>query len=210
MLRKIAAAGLACLIAAIGASAQLRPEDLPPLSPGDLLFKGADSGTGARIAAGWSQGDKRWGHVGILAADGASVIHADTGENAPQGEPGEVRREPLAEYLGDVTLLGVFTVDLAGEGRAAYLAYAESAVGKPFDRGFSLQSDTALYCSELVWRALSEGAGEDIQPQKSERFGRVYVSISDLSENSLVHEAAVITAGADQGGDRRTTQAEAR
>jgi uncharacterized protein YycO len=210
MLRKIAAAGLACLIAAMGASAQLRPEDLPPLSPGDLLFKGADSGTGARIAAGWSQGDKRWGHVGILAADGASVIHADTGENAPQGEPGEVRQEPLAEYLGDVALLGVFTVDLAGEGRAAYLAYAESAVGKPFDRGFSLQSDTALYCSELVWRALSEGAGEDIQPQKSERFGRVYVSISDLSENSLVHEAAVITAGADQGGDRRTTQAEAR
>lgn len=210
MLRKIAAAGLACLIAAMGASAQLRPEDLPPLSPGDLLFKAADSGTGARIAAGWSQGDKRWGHVGILAADGASVIHADTGENAPQGEPGEVRREPLVEYLGDVTLLGVFTVDLSGEGRAAYLAYAESAVGKPFDRGFSLQSDTALYCSELVWRALSEGAGEDIQPQKSERFGRVYVSISDLSENSLVHEAAVITAGADQGGDRRTTQAEAR
>lgn len=194
----------------MGASAQLRPEDLPPLSPGDLLFKAADSGTGARIAAGWSQGDKRWGHVGILAADGASVIHADTGENAPQGEPGEVRREPLVEYLGDVTLLGVFTVDLSGEGRAAYLAYAESAVGKPFDRGFSLQSDTALYCSELVWRALSEGAGEDIQPQKSERFGRVYVSISDLSENSLVHEAAVITAGADQGGDRRTTQAEAR
>ncbi len=210
MLRKVTAVGLACVIGAMGASAQMRPEDLPPLSPGDLLFKGADSGTGARIASGWSQGDKRWGHVGILAADGASVIHADTGENATQGEPGEVRREPLADYLGDVTLLGVFTVDLGGEHRAAYLAYAESAVGKPFDRGFSLQSDSALYCSELVWRALSEGAGEDIQPQKSERFGRVYVSISDLSENSLVHEAAVITAGTDQGGDRRTTQAEAR
>jgi uncharacterized protein YycO len=210
MFREIAAASLALAFAAAGASAQLKPEDLPPLTPGDLLFKGADSGTGARVAASWSLGDKRWGHVGIVGADGASVIHADTGENAARGEPGEVRREPLADYLSDVTTLGHYTVNLQEERRAAYLAYADSVVGRPFDRGFSLSSDNSLYCSELVWRALSAGAGEDIQPKKSERFGRVYVSISDLSENAFLREAAVITVQADQGGDRQTTRAEAR
>lgn len=210
MLRKIAAAGLALVLAAASASAQLTPDDLPALTPGDLLFKGAGSGNGARIAASWSLGDKRWGHVGIVAADGASVIHADTGETALSGDPGEVRRVPLGVYIADVTVLGHYTVSLTGSQRDAYLSHAEDAVGLPFDRGFSLRSENALYCSELVWRALSAGAGEDVQPQKSERFGRVYVSISDLSENALMREAAVITAVGDQGGDRQTTRAEAR
>jgi len=210
MLRKIAAAGLALVLAAASASAQLTPDDLPALTPGDVLFKGAGSGTGARIAASWSLGDKRWGHVGIVAADGASVIHADTGETALSGDPGEVRRVPLGVYIADVTVLGHYTVSLFGSKRDAYLSHAEDAVGLPFDRGFSLRSENALYCSELVWRALSAGAGEDVQPQKSERFGRVYVSISDLSENALMREAAVITAAGDQGGDRQTTRAEAR
>lgn len=89
-------------------------------------------------------------------------------------------------------------------------ATIEDAVGMPFGRGFSLKSANSLYCSELVWRALSAGAGKDAVPLKSERFGRVYVSISDPSENDLAREAAVITARSDQGGDRQTTRAEAR
>lgn len=210
MLRKIAAASLVLALAAATASAQLRPDDLPPLTPGDLLFKGAGSGTGARIAASWSLGDKRWGHVGIVAADGASVIHADTGENALRGEPGEVRKVPLSVYIADTTTLGHYTIFLTGSRREAYISYAEAAVGLPFDRGFSLTSETSLYCSELVWRALSAGAGEDVVPTKSERYGRVYVSISDLSENALVREAGVVTATAGKGGDKQTTRAEAR
>jgi len=206
MLRQIAASALLGLAAP--AAAQVAPESLSGLKPGDLLFKGAETATGTRIAAGWSLGDKRWGHVGIVVAGaggGLEVIHADTGQ---PGETGEVRRVPLAAFLSDVYTLGLYETGLEGARSGAYLAYAESVVGLPFDRGFSLKSEGSLYCSELVWRALSAGAGTDIQPQKSERFGRVYVSVSDLSENGLIREVGVITAA--QGGDRQTTQAEAR
>ena len=209
MLRKIAASLLATLAAPL-AGAQVAPDAVAEARPGDLLFKGADTGTGTRVAAGWSLGDKRWGHVGIVvagASGGLEVIHADTG--AP-GEVGAVRRVALGDYLADVYALGRYEVNLEDAARGAYLSYAEQAVGLPFDRGFSLQTGDALYCSELIWRALSAGAGADIQPLKSERFGRVYVSVSDLAENPLVHEAAVITAARDEGGDKRTTRAEAR
>ncbi len=200
------------MLAASGnpALAQVAADSLPRLEPGDLIFKGAETGTGTRVAAGWSQGDKRWGHVGIVAADGVSVIHADTGENARSGDPGKVRRVPLSDYISDTTTLGRYTIFLTGSRREAYLSYAEAAVGLPFDRGFSLKTETSLYCSELVWRALSAGAGEDVVPVKSERFGRVYVSVSDLSENALAREAGVITATRGQGGDKQTTRAEAR
>ena len=211
MLRKVTALGAVWLVLAGGlAGAQITPDSLTGLQPGDLLFKGADTATGTRVAAGWSLGDKRWGHVGIVAADGVSVIHADTGENGRSGEPGEVRRVPLSDYISDATTLGHYTIFLTGSRREAYLSYAEAAVGLPFDRGFSLKTETSLYCSELVWRALSAGAGEDVVPVKSERFGRVYVSVSDLSGNALAQEAAVILAPEGQGGDKQTTRAEAR
>ena len=200
MLRKIGLfAAFAFLVAATTAAAQISPASLEGLQAGDILFKGAGTATGTRVAAGWSNSDKRWGHTGIVVADEAgqfSVIHADTGEDRAAGE---VRRVPLADYLSDVSALGHYTVALTGEARAGYLTYAEETVGLPFDRRFSLDSVDRLYCSELVWRALSAGAGEDILPDKSERFGRIYVSVSDLSGHPLLSESAVITSGEQPG-----------
>jgi uncharacterized protein YycO len=200
MLPQIAfAAGLVLAAASLPAAAQIAPAAVNGLKAGDVLFKGAGTATGTRVAAGWSNGDRRWGHTGIVVTDGAghfSVIHADTGEGRAGGD---VRRVPLAEYLSDVSTLGHYTVALTGEARANYLAYAEATVGLPFDRRFSLGSVDRLYCSELVWRALSAGAGKDILPDKSERFGRIYVSVSDLSDNPLLSESAVITSGEQPG-----------
>lgn len=194
MLQQIAIAGVALALVAGAASAEVLPRQAGPLAPGDLLFKGAATGVGTRVAADWSLGDKRWGHIGIVVPgpDGAlEVVHADTG--AP-GEGGEVRQVPLATFLSDVSDLGVYTIDLEGPARRAYLAYAQAAVGKPFDHGFSLADDDALYCSELVWRALSAGLGKDAVPEKSTRLGRIYVSISDISGNAHAHELRTVHA----------------
>jgi hypothetical protein len=164
--------------------------------PGDLLFKGADSGTGATLAARWSFGDTRWGHVGVLAGDAATgwyVIHADTGtsEAARAGQIGSVVSVPLSEFLTDVKQLGHFRVGLAGEDRERYVEAVSASVGLPFDRAYSLDSANALYCTELIWRALSAGLERDAVPKKSERFGRIYIALSDLSLHENVREVSV-------------------
>ncbi|HRI99687.1 MAG TPA: YiiX/YebB-like N1pC/P60 family cysteine hydrolase [Hyphomonas sp.] len=192
MLRKVIPAAVLALLAAPAALAQLEPGALPALESGDLLFKGAETGAGTRIAAGWSLGDKRWGHVGIVADGGQSVIHADTGE---PGEVGAVRKVALVDFLADVETLGVYEIRLTGEAREKYVAFAESAVGLPFDHGFSIRTENSLYCSELVWRAMSAGLGEDAVPEKSARLGRTYVSVSDLSDHPLLRESATVTEG---------------
>ena len=194
MLQQVIAAAAALVLAAAAAGAEILPGEAGPLAPGDLLFKGAGTGNGTRMAADWSTGDKRWGHIGIVVPgpDGTlEVVHADTG--AP-GEPGEVRRVSLATFLSDVKELGVYDVDLGADGRAAYLAYAEGAVGLPFDHGFSLATEDSLYCSELIWRALWAGLGEDPVPEKSKRLGRIYVAVSDISQNAHTHELRTVTA----------------
>lgn len=195
MLREVISA-LCCLLIAAAACAEILPSDLPPVEAGDLLFKSAGTGAGTQIAAIWSQGDKRWGHVGIAVSDpdgSLSVIHADTG--APR-QAGKVVRVSLADYLSDVSELGIYGIELTGPARATYLAYAEGAVGRPFDRAFSLDTDTSLYCTELIWRAMSEALGEDALPVKSERLGTVYISVSDVAGHPLLTEAAVVRAAA--------------
>lgn len=194
MLQQIGlAAALAFLAPPAGiAGADVLPGEAGVLVPGELLFKGAETGGGTRLAADWSLGDRRWGHIGIVVAgpDGAlQVIHADTGG---PGEGGEVRRVSLAKFLSDVKDLGVYDVDLQGAARSAYLAYAEQAVGKPFDHAFSLTSEDRLYCSELIWRALSAGLDEDAVPEKSKRLGRTYVSVSDISGNAHAQELRTV------------------
>uniref|UniRef100_UPI001F460F08 YiiX/YebB-like N1pC/P60 family cysteine hydrolase n=1 Tax=Henriciella aquimarina TaxID=545261 RepID=UPI001F460F08 len=143
-------------------------------------------------------GDKRWGHVGIVVAVApAIVVHADTGTGAPAhpapapGETvGEVRAVPLADFLGDVDHAGVFRLSLSPEARTRMIAWADEAAAThtPFDRGYSLESANNLYCTELVWRALSQGLGHDALPEKSHRLGRTYVALSDLSLHPLAQE----------------------
>ncbi len=186
---------------------ELAAEISVDLEPGDLVFKGASTALWTQLAAGWSVGDKRWGHVGIVIsvppdrASEAIVVHADTGTSgpAPGEEIGEVRAVPLSAYLGDVDQVGLFRLELDDTGTSRMIAYASAvaAAHTPFDRGYSLDSANNLYCTELVWRAMSEALGHDAIPQKSHRMGRTYVALSDISRHPLATEVRVIGRTAD-------------
>lgn len=232
MLLKVAI-GLAALLSAplAWAGPSLETALAPLLEPGDLIFKGAGSGPATELAASWSTGDMRWGHVGIVLAVGNSagcphnspvqkqcssgtiVVHADTGpgpgsrQQAPGEVIGEVRAVTLANFLGEASHAGVFRLKMDEGERAAMVNWAANSARAhtPFDRGYSLGSENSLYCTELVWRAMSAGLGEDALPRKSQRLGRVYVALSDLSGHTLAEEIAEIGGkGKDGAGGEET------
>ncbi|MGB3624875.1 MAG: YiiX/YebB-like N1pC/P60 family cysteine hydrolase [Henriciella sp.] len=176
------------------------------IRPGDLVFKGASTAVWTELAARWSRGDKRWGHVGIVTevpgtcCDPILIVHADTGTGDPGHEAapgeiiGEVRAVPLADFLSDVDQAGLYRLDLDAAQRARLIAYAEEAATAhiPFDRGYSIDSANNLYCTELVWRALSAGLETDAIPQKSQSMGRTYIALSDLSLHELANEILAV------------------
>lgn len=191
----------------------------PSLEPGDLVFKGASTALWTELAAGWSDpADRRWGHVGLVLRvqqhsigipaifqkqDGcaALIVHADTGSGPPglpagPGEDvGKVRAVPLEDFLGDVDHAGVFRLKLSPEQRARMLSRAgnEAERQTPFDRGYNLGSENNLYCTELIWRAMSDGLERDAIPDKSHRMGRTYIALSDLSMHPLAEEVIDLT-----------------
>lgn len=162
----------------------LAAEALELARPGDVVFK-ADGGVWGRLADSFSDDGEGYGHVGIVsaAADGAlRVIHAG---GDPLSREGRVQETPLTDFLGAAKIAALYRPVLAGEALDRALAFAGEAAARsaPFDSDFSLDTEDRLYCTELVWRALSAATGEDAVPRKSERRGKVYVALDDLQQS---------------------------
>lgn len=157
-------------------------------APGDILFKSAAGGFWGNLAGAFSENDGRFGHVGIVARSGAgalTVIHAG---GDPVSREGRVRADPIGHFLEGVSAAALYRPGTAGMDLAPMLVYADAAAarGAPFDRVFSLASEDRLYCTELVWRALSEAALGDAVPHKSVRAGRAYISLEDLQNSPFL------------------------
>lgn len=121
---------------------------------GDLVLR-RGNGLWSDFICGKNPRDGRFSHIGILAGEGADffVVHADC-NSAGQGS---VRKEPLADFLRESRRVGVFR--LRERDGADCARRAEAFLGLPFDWKFDLDDAGAIYCTELIFRAVSGAAG---------------------------------------------------
>ena len=165
-------------------------QSLKDLQPGDLLFKPATTELWTELAAHYSTGDKRWGHVGVVSeveSEAILIIHADMG---PPQTIGVVEQVALNDFLGQADHVGHFRPDLEPHVRNRFIEdlRAKAASGLPFDRGYNLTSANNAYCTELVWRAWMTAEGQDPMPNKSQSLTRPYIALSDLSQHPRIIE----------------------
>jgi uncharacterized protein YycO len=162
---------------------------LPVLEAGDVVFIGVDGAFWARTASEWSTPAHRFGHVGI-AAGADAIVHA-TG--SPTANDARVTIASLADFTVEADRIGVYRPhDSALAQAAAAEARRFAALGLSFDKGFRLESRDSLYCSELIWRALSAGAGRDVTPAKQRFMGRDIITLADLETSALLSEIAFV------------------
>ncbi len=170
--------GLGPTGASMGAPSQLLiPEDL---QTGDLVFR-----TGRDMLARMvlTQGEAaQFSHVGLVDRAGPSVrvIHAIPAE---EGHHGGVVAEPLDAFAAPAMALrvGFYRVAMTASQRSESLAYAKAQLGKPFDSQFAMSSEDAMYCTELVLKAL-RNAGVSLDDVPS-------VEIATLSEPAFPPDA---------------------
>jgi len=179
--RVVGAVVLAALVAA-GARAPARPSiNAALLRPGDLLFRTGDSARTAAVVAAEGGG---WSHVGIVvrsASGGLELIHA-----SPADAPGEfegVRRESLDAFARHAYAIGAYRPQ--SESAAAYAAArAEHYLGRRFDAQLDADSDTELYCTELVAEAF-RGSGLSLDPGRTHYRVPLLGTVSLISPNAL-------------------------
>lgn len=161
--------------------------DQPPLQlPADLVLQTGDvvlrhgNGLWSDFFARLNSRDQRFSHAGVVIyhSDAWYVVHAEA-DNL--GRNGTVRMDEWTAFVRRaqrVALLRVADPDTAARTADAALAMHRAAL--PFDFSFDLSRLDAVYCSELVWRALSHALQHDPLPEKPFLHGRNAVLVESL------------------------------
>ena len=135
-----------------------------------------------------------WTHVGIISveADGVYVYDTNGGLYPVPGLPptstyiGGPQRTPFDQYVSSARVIGIFAPPPeADNSKIAAFAREHFGRGTPFDAYFDNTDDSALYCSELVARALQAAGAAPIRPAPT-RANRSY----DVIRNWLRLRAA--------------------
>jgi hypothetical protein len=128
------------------------------IESGDLLLVRGDSMYSDAVRS--IDGDSRWTHVGMLAADAGVLVFVDASPSVLEDQVdtgGRVQRRPLDDYLREISgcEAAVYRVqtDPAARRAAAVACLRWAARRVPFDGHFDAASADALYCSEMIWRA---------------------------------------------------------
>lgn len=149
-----------------------------PLQTGDIVLLGNDSAWGF-VARRFADADSRWSHVGMVirAGEDASVVHMD---GSPLG--GRIRRESVAAFTAEARYVQVVRPAFDSRQRARVGDWLVDRLRRDaaFDTHFRLDQGSAMYCSEMVWRALGHVAMTPGDASLPRAAGRVYVPVDRL------------------------------
>ena len=155
------------------------------LRSGDLIFRHS-RGTISNMLLHFSRSDARYSHAGILSVEGGQVFvyHALGGEATRHSE---LRREPLETFCRPATVhsFGIYRLDLSREqlSKALSLAKKDWLERIPFDTKYDLQSDSAMYCTEFVYKVVMQASGDKNYITLTKVPGFTYVACDNLYRN---------------------------
>jgi len=171
-----------------------QPLKISGLETGDIILVGTDRVFWAVMASTWSTPKHRFGHAGIVIIGRDHqpyVVHAG---GSPTNGDAPVRSEPLNSFLYPIDRAGIYRLKASIAERQAVAAAAEHFIkeGAVFDRDFTLNDRHRLYCTALVWRAVLEGAHEDIIPVKRNYGGKMIVTLADIERSRELREITYV------------------
>lgn len=178
----LALASCSFLISPTGSTAgRTAPLPLPdlPLQTGDVVLRHG-AGLWSHLFARLNSRDRRFSHAGVVVYHDQDwhVIHAEA-DNL--GRHGTVRMDEWGVFVERAEQLALLrTGDPGAAARTADAALAMYRAALPFDFSFDLSRLDAVYCSELVWRALSHALQRDPLPEKPVLRGRDAVLVENL------------------------------
>ena len=156
------------------------------LQSGDLVFR-KGSGLISDLFTRISSVEQRFSHVGIIVKYREQIMVAHILGTGGTGDQ-EFRIEPLRHFIsGDrARQFGIYRLNISDEVKSKIETYISSIneTNILFDDKFDLSTDSALYCSELIYKCIREATNDDACFTTSEAGSKRYVSFDDLIRNA--------------------------
>ena len=156
------------------------------LKNGDLIFRHA-RGTISNMLVHFSMKDSRYSHAGIISIEEGKiyVYHALGGEAAIHSE---LRKETMENFCrpAGVHSFGIYRLDFNQDQltKSVLLARKYFYQKTPFDTKYDLSTDSALYCTEFVYKVIMQASGNNNYLTLTRVPGLTYVACDDLYLNS--------------------------
>lgn len=149
---------------------------------GDLVFRYGD-GLFSPFFRDFGGKGNPYSHVGVIVLDSGTlnVVHAEAEEWSGRGG---VRTDPLEDFLKGVRVWGLYRLRASPGKREGVARTARRYARRklPFDTAFDCRDSTAVYCSELVMRAVNAGCYSFLIRPRTVRHGRAFVSLNDITD----------------------------
>ncbi len=155
------------------------------LKSGDIVLRrglGADS----YMLAEMNRTDKTYSHCGIVMVEGGYpfVYHSIGGEDNPDER---LRRDSASFFFSPLhnTHAAIVRYSFSGEevSRLGDVVRNYYRIKPRFDLKFDLSTDDVLYCSEFVYKSVSQTLADTAYIHISGLFGHRFVGIDDLFLN---------------------------
>lgn len=134
------------------------------IQSGDLVLRTGTDYASEQVKA-LSKQDRTYSHGGIAFADSGKiyVYHVEP-DHAHIHD--KVRKELLDSFCNPAKNLGfaIARYNMANEEKAKFLAYLDKQYRQQvaFDLRFDLATDTAMYCSEMIYKGLAQATNKKI------------------------------------------------
>ena len=158
---------------------------LPELSDGDIILR-EGKGFISEMMKATSATDKRFSHAGVVVfgKNGPLVAHFI---GTPESPGNAFKLEPIDSFIRpDENLsFAVYRYDLSENEKAAIRNDISLMKGKQirFDEAFDLETDSALYCTEFIYKTYLKTMGRFSPLGHTATPAGTYVGLDDLYYN---------------------------
>jgi hypothetical protein len=157
--------------------------------PGDIVFR-LGHGFISESMRKFSLKDPRYSHAGIIGIEKgrAIVYHLLGGESSLS----VIRKESLQDFCSpeEAASFAVYRTALTNEqvNLVDSLNHYYFKTKLPYDSRFDLSTDSAMYCTEYVYKVLSHVCGKNILISSSILSGQRYIACDDIYLYPAMHK----------------------
>ncbi|MCB9045075.1 MAG: hypothetical protein H6550_02930 [Chitinophagales bacterium] len=155
------------------------------LHTGDLVVRRGDDMTSFMLSQ-LNRRDKSYSHCGLVIVENGKpyVYHSIGGEDNPDAL---LRRDPAETWFSPANNLCIATYryDMSDSiiNRLVDMVYTYYREKRMFDMDFDIETDDRLYCSEMVYKAVSTATGDISYIPSGDAYGKHFTGVDDLYLN---------------------------
>ena len=148
---------------------------------GDVILR-REGGMTSQIFATIASEEKVFSHIGIIyiAHGDTTVLHCEAIET---GEASSLRNESFCNFISEADTFSIYQLNVPDSlsSKVAEQAHAMYMAGAKFDYSFDAGTDSLLYCTEYVAKAINRATGDSAITPSLTIHGKTGFSIDDIA-----------------------------